>query len=158
MRLEDVDPAVFGLLVHWVYHQKFDLPRVEGKEGNFSADYEKLAELWILAQRTLIPALQNHVVDVIFGSLSRQVLWDGSNFGRLMELAGENGPTSPLSRLAINTVVYSCDLFFDAQVSSTPSSLAISIMKGLRVNHDERKSWDEGIGVKSSYHVQHLSD
>lgn len=158
MRLEDVDSAVFGVLVHWVYHQKFDLPRLEGKEGKFSADYEKLAELWILAQRTLMPALQNHVVDVIFDSLSREVLWNGSNFGRLMELAGENDPTSPLSRLAINTMVYSCVLFFDAQVSSTPPSLAVSIMKGLKMNHAERKSWNEGMGGKSSYHVQHLSD
>lgn len=158
MPLEDVDPAVFGLLVHWVYHQKFDLPRVEGKEGKFSADYEKLAELWILAQRTLMPALQNHVVDVILDSLWRQDLWDGSNFGRLMELVGENDPTSPLSRLAINTMVYSSDLFFDAQVSSTPPSLAVSIMKGLRMNHAERKSWDEGIGGNSSYHVAKTSE
>ncbi|KAG9228230.1 hypothetical protein BJ875DRAFT_478002 [Amylocarpus encephaloides] len=111
MRLEDVDPAVFGLLIHWVYHQKFDLPRVEGKEGKVSADYEKLAELWILAQRTLMPALQNHVVDIFFGSLSDEVLWNGSNFGRLMELAGENDPTSPLSQLAINTMVYSSFCF-----------------------------------------------
>lgn len=158
MRLEDVDPVVFGLLVHWVYHQKFQLPRVEGKEGKLSADYEKLAELWILAQRMLMPALQNHVVDDIFNSLSEHVLWDGSNFGRLMELAGDNDPTSPLSQLAINTVVYSCALFFDAQVSSTPPSLAVSIMKGLRMNYAERKSWDEGMGGMSSYHVQDLSE
>ncbi|KAL3424070.1 BTB/POZ domain-containing protein [Phlyctema vagabunda] len=156
--LEDVDLAVFGLLVHWVYYQKFDLPRVEGKEGKFCADYEKLAELWILAQRTLMSALQNHVIDIIFDSLSKIDLWDGSNFGRLMELASENDPTSPLSRLAINTLVYSCGLFFDAQVSSTPPSLTTSIMKGLKTNHAERKSWDEGIGEKSNYHVAMTSE
>lgn len=153
VRLEDVDPAIFGLLVHWVYYQKFDLPTAEGKDGKSTADYEKLAALWILAQRTLMAALQNHVVDVIFDSLSTQVLWDGSNFGRLMELAGENDPSSSLARLAVNTVVYSSVLFFDAQVSLTPPSLAVAIMKGLKVNHVERKGWEEGMGEKSTYHV-----
>lgn len=126
---------------------------METKEGKSSADYEKLAQLWILGQRTIMPALQNYVVDVIFGSLSQQDLWDGSNFGSLMELAGENDPQSPLSRMAINAMVYSCTLFFDVQVSSAPPSLSMSIMRGLKLNHSEQKKWDEGIGEKSSYHV-----
>ena len=153
MHLDDVNPAAFGLLVHWIYYQKFALPTVETKEGKSSADYEKLAQLWILGQRTIMPALQNYVVDVIFGSLSQQDLWDGSNFGSLMELAGENDPQSPLSRMAINAMVYSCTLFFDVQVSSAPPSLSMSIMRGLKLNHSEQKKWDEGIGEKSSYHV-----
>jgi hypothetical protein len=74
MFLEDIDPVVFCFFVYWVYYQKFDLPRIESKERKFSADYEKLAELWILAQRTLIPALQNHIINIIFDSLSKQDL------------------------------------------------------------------------------------
>lgn len=153
MRLDDVDPAVFGLLVHWTYYQKFDMPIAEGQEGKSTADYEKLAELWILGQRMIMPALQNYVVDIILNSLSEQDLWDGSNFGRLMEVAAENDPQSPLSTLAINAMVYSSAIFFDVQVSSAPPSLAMSIMKGLKLNNTEWKNWDKGMGKNGVYHV-----
>ena len=152
MRLDDVDPAVFGLLVHWIYFQKFDLPMVKGNEEEPTADYEKLAELWILGQRTIMPALQNYVVDVVLDSFSQQELWDGSNFGLFMELAAENDLQSPLSRLAINSLVHDCTRFFDAQISSAPPSLCMPIMKRLKLNHRERKSWDRGMGEKSDYH------
>jgi hypothetical protein len=57
MRLDDVDHVVFGFVVEWIYTQDF---RDRG-----ALQYIEALKLWILADRLLIPALQNKAMDVI---------------------------------------------------------------------------------------------
>jgi hypothetical protein len=53
MTLEDVESGVFGLLVNWLYTQK-----AEDAEEPY-VKVEKLAKLWIFAQRCIMPTLRN---------------------------------------------------------------------------------------------------
>jgi len=74
-RLEDTIEQAFRLLVQWLYSQKFELPLGEYKDNDqiidpevmraLMAEENSLAELWVLADKLCIPALQNLVIDTI---------------------------------------------------------------------------------------------
>lgn len=59
MTLEDMSPAAFGLFVNWLYTSQ--LADVEGK----SAPLEDLLDLWLFADKALVPSLQNQTIDAI---------------------------------------------------------------------------------------------
>ena len=59
LELEDVDVHVFGLFIHWIYKQK-----VTNKKGQ-PAFQHRLMQLWVLAERLNMPALQNDAIDGI---------------------------------------------------------------------------------------------
>lgn len=54
--LEDTEPHVFGTFVNWLYSQD-----IENAEGEVPDD-STLVNLWLLADRLLVPKLQNHVI------------------------------------------------------------------------------------------------
>lgn len=68
MMLEDVDGLAFGLMVAWLYTQEIkdeDLAnesQATGKELAKSSRQLRLAKLWVLSQRFLVPELQNAVI------------------------------------------------------------------------------------------------
>jgi hypothetical protein len=67
MTLEDVDGAVFGLIVAWLYTKDISdedlLIGVPSSSPNAHfLSTLRLANLWVLGQRFLIPALQNQVI------------------------------------------------------------------------------------------------
>ncbi|PVH78672.1 hypothetical protein DL98DRAFT_590023 [Cadophora sp. DSE1049] len=63
MTFDDINPAVFGSFVHWLYHQQV------ATDVGIEMIPEFLAEFWIMAERFLIPKLQNQVMDKLFQSL-----------------------------------------------------------------------------------------
>jgi hypothetical protein len=62
MTLEDVEGEVFGCMVHWFYTQKVETQRV----GTHADDLPKLVKLWVLAERCIIPRLQNAALEYIY--------------------------------------------------------------------------------------------
>ncbi|TVY19562.1 hypothetical protein LARI1_G003406 [Lachnellula arida] len=52
--LPDTDPIVFGILVEWTYSQRVIMPTTRTCNDRFT-----LMKLWVLADRCLIPRLQN---------------------------------------------------------------------------------------------------
>ncbi len=56
--MEDTTEGVFTLLAQWFYTQKLD-----GDLVGASYSGNKLAGLWVLAERLLIPRLQNLAID-----------------------------------------------------------------------------------------------
>jgi hypothetical protein len=56
--MEDITEGSFTLLVQWFYTQKLD-----GDLGGASDVGSNLARLWVLAERLLIPRLQNLAID-----------------------------------------------------------------------------------------------
>lgn len=62
MTLEDVEDATFESFVTWVYTQA--IPFVTGIDGitDYESDNINLIRLWILADRLLIPQLQNSAI------------------------------------------------------------------------------------------------
>ncbi|KAG4443027.1 hypothetical protein IFR05_001481 [Cadophora sp. M221] len=70
--LEDTTEAAFVLFVQWIYRGRIKL--VKGLAQNDDKSHEELrikqaalADLWILAEKLLIPELQNRAIDLIEG-------------------------------------------------------------------------------------------
>ena len=57
MRIDDISAKVFGLLVSWLYSQEIQ----DGKGGLPTC--RMLVDLWILADRFMIPPLQNQSIE-----------------------------------------------------------------------------------------------
>ncbi|KAH8601405.1 hypothetical protein B0O99DRAFT_736614 [Bisporella sp. PMI_857] len=58
MDLDDVEPSIFGMVVHWLYFNKID------GGGHLLATTDKLvmrAKVWVLGRRFLMPQLQNYI-------------------------------------------------------------------------------------------------
>ncbi|KAH7304866.1 hypothetical protein BKA65DRAFT_560359 [Rhexocercosporidium sp. MPI-PUGE-AT-0058] len=64
MTLDDIDPVIFGSFVNWVYHQN-----VEADKG-VKMGPEMLVKLWIVAERFIVPKLQNQAMNMLFQTLS----------------------------------------------------------------------------------------
>jgi hypothetical protein len=70
MTLKDVDSRVFGLMVHWMYRdevyveeEKEDQEKLGDTTVLDTSIILTLADLWILADRFLMPILQNKTMD-----------------------------------------------------------------------------------------------
>lgn len=75
-RLEDVRPSCFKLFVQWIYTQQFDVFTNQELKGNqrpdesltkditkfYNEQDKDLSQLWTLADKFLIPKLQNEVM------------------------------------------------------------------------------------------------
>ncbi|KAE9381284.1 hypothetical protein N431DRAFT_392327 [Stipitochalara longipes BDJ] len=59
-RLEDASPRTVRLLIHWMYHQELDVGKI--LRNDKSKIDQILVELWVLADKLLVPALQNVVI------------------------------------------------------------------------------------------------
>jgi len=77
----DVDLKAFGFFVNWLYNKV-----ILGASGG-QPDLSTLAHLWILADRVLIPKLQNQAMDIMYsrllsgGSVVRQEFCSFCNIG-----------------------------------------------------------------------------
>jgi hypothetical protein len=69
-RVDEDDEEVIRLLVHWFYTQKLDLLQVQEAFNDFDGDAAAkedmcLVKLWVLADKLLIPQLQNMTLDAL---------------------------------------------------------------------------------------------
>jgi hypothetical protein len=60
MKLEDVSAELFELLIDWIYEKRIN-----------SDNLADIARLWILAERFLMPELQNASMRVIWKAMSK---------------------------------------------------------------------------------------
>jgi hypothetical protein len=60
MILEDIEPSIFGLFICWLYSGYVALRKVglEGEE-TLTQTPVQLAKLWVIAERLVLPKLQN---------------------------------------------------------------------------------------------------
>ncbi|KAL2066896.1 hypothetical protein VTL71DRAFT_1320 [Oculimacula yallundae] len=64
MTFQDINPSHFELLIHWLYTGELKA------EFRYGADVaEILVKLWEMAERFLIPTLQNQIVDELFNAM-----------------------------------------------------------------------------------------
>lgn len=78
MKMDDVDEETFGQLVHWLYTQKIE-------RCNYD-DMVLLGKLWILAERCLMPILQNNAMDTIYPLLQGTVIAGDKSVEGLLNL------------------------------------------------------------------------
>lgn len=80
MTLEDVDSKVFGLLVHWMYTKEVYVREAGGEfcaaahgtKVSYTTNIFPLADLWFLAERFLMPILQNNTIQKLCHILHHQ--------------------------------------------------------------------------------------
>jgi len=107
-RLDDITPTVFLLFVQWLYSQEFKIISL-GNPGNhwddappaFETQHSEFVQLWILADRFLIPRLQNQVMREIERAFKLQVTtaW-------IPHAYAGTSPDSPLRYLAVDISLY----------------------------------------------------
>ncbi|KAF8852849.1 hypothetical protein BDZ45DRAFT_729877 [Acephala macrosclerotiorum] len=114
MNFDDVESGIFGLLVNWVYLHEF----VRGDQKRVT--YLDLAKLWALADRLMMPKLQNAVMDIYTGFKDPQNLnvpaWDRDvdtpdmnveAMVKVVKFVYESTPeTAPLRALCVKTVMW----------------------------------------------------
>ncbi|PVH87826.1 hypothetical protein DL98DRAFT_581062 [Cadophora sp. DSE1049] len=107
MRLEDVEVETFGVLVHWMYtgEIKAGLGSFTNDKGAQDYDLTKLAKVWKLAERVLMPRLQNATIIDMF--INRKLAGDGS----LVKVANfvfpnQSEPPSNLRKLIFQLVAF----------------------------------------------------
>lgn len=61
-KLDDTTTGAFEYLVEWLYSQHFSKDIDSGDIMAIHAGFKHLIELWVLAEKLLIPALQNAVI------------------------------------------------------------------------------------------------
>jgi hypothetical protein len=69
-RVDEEDEEITRLLVHWFYTQQLDVPQLQEYSKSLKADARGkeemcLVKLWVLADKLLIPQLQNMALDVL---------------------------------------------------------------------------------------------
>jgi hypothetical protein len=63
--LEDTSEDAVRLLVFWIYSQNLNLPLEEAESWDFTREIQALCSLWVLADKLIIAALQNAVIEKI---------------------------------------------------------------------------------------------
>ncbi|PMD64785.1 uncharacterized protein K444DRAFT_625422 [Hyaloscypha bicolor E] len=143
-RVEDTDPDIFRLLIQWFYKQTFkhstansaesiieEQSIVEVSEAEFpSAEidsmYLNMVKLWILAERLIIPRLQNFIMDslVEMSEESWSTLW--------MATAYESTSSdSPLRRFAVDVLLYQVPAYGKKQCQNHfPRELLVDLACG----------------------------
>ena len=169
--LEDTDTTAFRMLVHWLYTQKLDLtleelenptalddtltptnqpspedlPEEEDQiRESVSAHELHLVQLWVIADRLLIPALQNAAIE----TLVRLGFWGVDDesihgFGWIDYAYEHTQPQSPLRRLAVDAFVYVTDshawLTFKDNAHLLPKEFLIDLAIALNENIQVRE-------------------
>jgi len=95
-RLEDTTSAAFGIVTHWLYSQTLHYE----VGWSISDELLELANVWILADKLLIPRLQNDAIDRISALL--EMSSDSDEALPYLKYIYDNAPPDgPLCRMAI---------------------------------------------------------
>jgi len=130
MKLDDVDPEVFAILVNWIYY------RVVTNAEKKTPDLVTCAKLWILGDRFLMRKMQNDAMSQIWDVLSSaRGSWGGftelNEFGEFCRIAAETkSEDNPLLKIAIN-MLSSSKKIFDTWVDEIPNSILVPVSKNL---------------------------
>lgn len=118
--MEDTTEEAFGLLSQWFYTQK-----LEGEFGGREKAVPTLCRLWILAEKLLIPRLQNLVIDLIETErVKYNVVWT-LVFHHVWDNTAAN---SPLRRLFISQAAwYMNEIGFRTHVPDFPKEMLAEI-------------------------------
>jgi hypothetical protein len=87
MDFEDTDIEVFGTFVNWLYTQ-----RITDSEGN-APSYCSLTNLWLLADRVMVPRLQNRLFAELDNSrLKKATSMSPDEYQRVYDNTHEDSP------------------------------------------------------------------
>jgi hypothetical protein len=134
MGMQDVTSEIFGQLNHWLYTKN-----IENCE-----DILVLGHLWILAERCLIPALQNQVMDLIRKSFDK-LPPTSEKLKALIKLVYDAEEQHEMLRKAIfDKCAFSPSDWLGTMIPHLPQNLLIDVTKALSKHHDSLKESDKG--------------
>lgn len=84
LNLEDASPSAFAIFVNWLYTQRIEEPNSD------KLTMSNLLELWLLADRILIPRLQNETLAIL--NKARYEHYSGGKFKRVYDNTHEGSP------------------------------------------------------------------
>ncbi len=99
--MEDITEEVFTLLAQWLYTQ-----RLAGDLGGASDSGNRLARLWTLAERLLIPRLQNLAIDRLD---EKRIEYNCIYTNALHYVWDNTAPDSAIRRLFIHQCVWNLE-------------------------------------------------
>ena len=101
--LEDTSEDAVRLLVFWLYSQNLNLTLEEAESWDFPRETKALCSLWVLADKLIIPALQNAAIEEI----NAVTLRDDRIPTRCLRYVYENtAMRSPLRQLMLTYLAY----------------------------------------------------
>jgi hypothetical protein len=139
----EADVKVFGVFSNWLYTQK-----ILDSKGD-QLDLGTLADLWILADRFLVPVLQNRVVDSLYDKLNsgREKVSDFLDFCKVADEHAEGD--NPLALLAASLLTWSPPGSLDRWLDQVPRSILIKSWQTLKTV--QVPEGQKGIDVQDLY-------
>jgi hypothetical protein len=146
----DVDLEAFGIIVNWMYTK--DIVASNGEQPGLCT----LARVWILADRFLIPKLQNQAMENML-SMSLQSKPTNQDFLEVCSIADQHAAgESRLVLLAAAVLTCTTDVFLDNFLHRIPRSIFVKAFQALK------KEQKRGPGVPaislSSLRVELMED
>jgi hypothetical protein len=147
MILEDIEPSIFGLFICWLYSGYVALRKAGLKgEETLTQTPVQLAKLWVIAERFMLPKLQNRVIDEIFRAIevmSRDIesfQLTGETPAALMEPFIQFAYTSDaamLQSVAVDRFAFACSQsMFLEMIDRLPVEAVVDVSKALRTTHE----------------------
>lgn len=127
MKLDDVDAKTFGIFTNWLYTQ--DL--MDGS-GEYLIDIADLSQLWILAQRFLMPRMQNQVMRVLHSALKR--CSDTLLLMELGRLARKHGSDTLKSLFLDKLAAMQCQVTFKNLTGSLEPDTLLELARLMKAN------------------------
>jgi hypothetical protein len=120
--MEDVSEEVFAILTRWLYTQNLDVKGLGATSEIASAVVViNLVKLWVLAERLMLPRLQNESIDLIEELRFKYNLDCSSMFKYVWESTTAN---TPLRRLFVDHCVWNINkLCFRNQLNMFPKEM-----------------------------------
>jgi len=134
MTFDDIHPAVFGIFSNWIYSQKIL------NHDNEVPHLLSLGRLWVLADRFLIPSLQNGVIDAISHQLD---IRKTTGLHSLINLAYQHTEgDNELARFVAWKVAVGNPLTLElCKTPDTPKEFFFGIMMVLKKECETHPSW-----------------
>ncbi|TVY89195.1 Kelch-like protein, partial [Lachnellula willkommii] len=143
MTLEDVDPAMFGAVVNWLYTQKIEEMQ-QDEDGHVVAIREGrlvlLGKLWMLGQRFMMPGFQNKVMSRL---RSKVVLCGANDLRQFANYAWESN-SDLLRRFAVDRfATMTEEKMFSDVVDDLPPGLLADIAKKMKHYYCSLATYDK---------------
>lgn len=141
LELDDTDPRIFGMFVNWIYTQE-----LVNEEGN-SPSCTSCINLWILADRLLVPSLQNQALvclDLVRSKWGSGV--PGTSLGsKIFKRVWDNTTEeSPLRSYLVEAMVRKPKSGGIKYPEDYPHDMLVAIINGLR-DREYNRNLREGV-------------
>ena len=140
--MDDFDPDAVHFLVLWLYTQKLEPYQLSVEEPpdmeRRSKESLALSNLWVLADKLLIPRLQNLVINSI-DKIRHKLNEIATSSANLNDIYSNSTPNSPLRRLIEHHCATELDIeWYSEEGDQFPKKMLLDIITYLSSTHPAR--------------------